>query len=108
MNKIYTAYIEELIKDADNNTTLELRVRIPQVHGTAQSSGVPTQDLPIAKPLLIPGMIINKTKFENYLNLVTTVQVLVKDANFTRIYYLGFPIADSDIIQITDVEGGIF
>lgn len=102
-SNIYTAYVEEVI-EVNGEPSFDLRIRIPQVHGLKGASNIKDIDLPIAKPLLTPGMVVNREAFMKYFEVANTVQVLVKDLNFRTIYYFGLQIRPNDILE--GVGGG--
>lgn len=98
MSKIYIGYVVEVIKK-NNKPTLELRVRVPSIHGVSSSSGVADKDLPIAKPLLTPGLTINSLKFTEFINNLNKVYVIFESGNFNNPVYLGIK-GNSDIYDI--------
>lgn len=111
-SKIYTAQVIEII-EKQGEPTLELRIRIPILHGTDKASRIRTEDLPIAKPLLLPGVAVDINKFKELAKENSLVQVKIY-GNLEEIYYLGF-VADSGVIReintIGDfnvLDGGVF
>lgn len=98
MSKIYIGYVVEVIKK-NNKPTLELRVRVPSIHGVSSSSGVADKDLPIAKPLLTPGLTIDSLKFTEFINNLNKVYVVFESGNFNNPVYLGVK-GNSDIYDI--------
>ena len=46
MNNTYYGYVEEIIKDEDGKPTLQLRVRVPSIHGYKDQSNIKLEDLP--------------------------------------------------------------
>lgn len=95
-SKIYIGSVEELIKDSEDNSTLKLRVRIPTLHGTSKYTGVPTEKLPIALPLITPGLTYNKETFENDSIIGRKVYLILSGGFFDNVLYLGIVSDDTD------------
>lgn len=100
MSKIYIGYVESIVKDRFGQPTLDLRIRVPSIHGTDGTKGVKNQHLPIARPLLAPGTQINKAKFIEHLEHINKVFVVFESGNYNKPFYLG--ITNSAIHEIED------
>ena len=100
MSKIYIGYVESIVKDRFDQPTLDLRIRVPSIHGTDGTKGVKNQHLPIARPLLAPGTQINKAKFVEHLEHINKVFVVFESGNYNKPFYLG--ITNSAIHEIED------
>lgn len=59
-SKLYIGIVEEVIRDIEGSPTLDLRIRIPTIHGTSGNNGLAKEQLPIAKPMLVPGVVVDK------------------------------------------------
>lgn len=88
MTKIYIGFVEEVIRDSENNPTLELRVRVPTIHGPNSTSGLVSSSLPIAKPLILPGMLIDKT-FIEFIKNTDRVYIIFEFGDYTKPVYFG-------------------
>lgn len=86
MTQFYVAVVEEVIKDTNDNPTMELRVRIPNMH-----SGLKTKDLPIALPMYTPGAVIDKDKFIKQIEVIRKVYVIFEYGNLAKPRYIGVP-----------------
>lgn len=86
MSQIYVAIVEDIIRDSNNDPTMSIRIRIPNMH-----SGLKTKDLPIAKPMYTPGAIIDKSKFLQQIDLIRKVYVIFEYGDLTKPRYLGVP-----------------
>lgn len=113
--KTYTAQIEEVILNEFNEPTFELRVRIPVLHGSARRSLIQAQDLPIAKPRIMPGTLINKDKFLEHTETHKAVLVQSLSGSITSLYYTGFITESGATIDVGDtsedfdiLDGGTF
>lgn len=110
--QLYTAYIEEVMRDEENKPTLGLRVRIPSKHGRKETSAIQLADLPIAYPLVMPGSIMDLDKFDTYITEAKTVTVMVRDGRLNNLYYLGFTDAElgeaSGLSDFDILDGGTF
>lgn len=100
MSKIYIGYVESIVKGRFGQPTLDLRIRVPSIHGTDGTKGVKNQHLPIARPLLAPGTQINKAKFVEHLEHINKVFVVFESGNYNKPFYLG--ITNSVIHEIED------
>ena len=100
MSKIYIGYVESIVKGRFGQPTLDLRIRVPSIHGTDGTKGVKNQHLPIARPLLAPGTQINKAKFIEHLEHINKVFVVFESGNYNKPFYLG--ITNSAIHEIED------
>lgn len=105
MSKLYVGYVVEAIYDA-GVPTLDLRVRIPTLHGASSQLGVKDEDLPIAKPLITPGTVIDINNFTNMLANLKTVYVFFEFGDTSRPVYFGLrsetSIIGYPIINLTD------
>jgi len=88
MSNIYIGYIVEAIYIEDT-PTFDLRIRIPSLHGLNSANGVADADLPIARPLLMPGTILDIERFENFVGSVRMVYVILEFGDLGRPVYLG-------------------
>jgi len=96
-DKHLIAVVVEVIKDIDDLPTLELRVRIPTIHGVLPR-GVADNLLPLAKPLIIPGSTVDTTKFNT--NIVgAKLFVLLENGDVNKPLYLGMPAGADDFSQ---------
>lgn len=100
MSKIYIGYVESIVKGRFGQPTLDLRIRVPSIHGTDGTKGVKNQHLPIARPLLAPGTQINKAKFVEHLEHINKVFVVFESGNYNKPFYLG--ITNSAIHEVED------
>lgn len=98
MSKIYIGYVVEPIYQ-DNRITFELRVRVPSIHGTSSQNGVRNEDLPIAKPLFIPGLVYNQKAFLDALESINKVYVVFESGQHRSPVYLGLK-GNHDLYQI--------
>jgi hypothetical protein len=87
-DKFYVAKAVEIIKNDQNVPTLELRVRVPTIHGDNEF-GIPDADLPIAKPIMFPGSVINVTNFESIIDDTDVVYVIFDGGVLNRPLYFG-------------------
>lgn len=101
MSKIYIGYVESIVKGRFDQPTLDLRIRVPSIHGTDGTKGVKNQHLPIARPLLAPGTQINKAKFVEHLEHINKVFVVFESGNYNKPFYLG--ITNSALYEVEDV-----
>lgn len=88
MSLIYLGYIVEIIY-SNGIPTFELRVRVPSIHGINSKVGISDSDLPIAKPLIIPGTILDVERFEEFISSVKLVYVIFEQGDLSRPVYLG-------------------
>lgn len=88
MSKVYIGYIVEPIYK-DGKITLELRVRVPTIHGISSRSGIKDEDLPIAKPMFMPGIIYNQHLFLEAINNINKVYIIFEGGDTTEPVYLG-------------------
>lgn len=89
MSTLYLGYVVEVMKDVNNNPTFDLRVIVPSIHGLGK---LPNRNLPIAKPLTLPGISITKEDAdEAYNNSLVGQKVVVffEAGNFAKPIYLG-------------------
>lgn len=81
---IYKAIVEEIIKDTNEEPTFELRVRAPVVH-----FGLKKEDLPIARPITLPGLGLDAIKFIDDLEKINYVYVIFEDDDMSLpIYFI--------------------
>lgn len=88
MSTVFIGYIVEKIYK-DGLPTLELRVRIPSVHGANSRTGLADSKLPIAKPLVIPGVEYNKASFEEMTQYLQKVYVIFESGDIMKPVYFG-------------------
>lgn len=88
MSNIYIGYVVEPIY-RDGKITLELRVRVPTIHGISSKSGVCNDDLPIAKPLFMPGVVYSQEIFLEAIENINKVYIIFEAGNFANPVYLG-------------------
>ena len=87
-NKIFIGYITEIIHKS-GKPTLELRVRIPSVHGASGDFGLKDADLPIAKPMFTPGTYISSERFEAFIQDINKVFVMFEAGDYNCPVYFG-------------------
>lgn len=83
MSNIYIGLVVEIIKE-NGKPTLDIRVRIPSLH-----IGLKDEDLPIAKPIIMPGMFVDPIHFENYFSQVNRVYVIFDSGSKAMPRYFG-------------------
>lgn len=83
MSNIYIGLVVEIIKE-NGKPTLDIRVRIPSLH-----IGLKDKDLPIAKPIIMPGMFVDPIHFENYFSQVNRVYVIFDSGSKAMPRYFG-------------------
>jgi len=88
MTNIFIGYVEEIIYK-EGRPTLELRVRVPSIHGTNTSSGLRKQDLPIAKPIFMPGSVYRTQALEEAIQSVNKVFVMFESGDQSKPVYFG-------------------
>lgn len=88
MTKIYIGYVEEIIYK-DGKPTLELRVRIPSIHGTNSSNGLKAKDLPIAKPIFTPGLVYSTDALIESLQKINKVFIFFESGSLQNPIYFG-------------------
>lgn len=88
MTNIYIGYVEEIIYK-DGRPTLELRVRIPTIHGTSKKNGLAKENLPVAKPLFTPGVRYDAHTLERTLQNINKVFVIFESGDLEKPVYLG-------------------
>lgn len=98
MTKIFIGYVEEIIY-RDGRPTLELRVRIPSVHGTNSSTGLKKEDLPIAKPIFMPGATYRTQALEQAIESVNKVFVIFESGDQAKPVYFGVK-GNEDLYEI--------
>lgn len=106
MSKIYIGYVVEVIKDINEEPTFELRVRIPTVHGVG-STGLPDSALPIAKPLVTPGTVLDKYKFSEFINNIKTAYIIFDKGNLSTPVYIGLQGDQSSYDMSGSSEGSV-
>jgi len=88
MSTLYLGYITEVIKD-NGKPTFGLRVIVPSVHGLGK---LQNKDLPIAKPLTIPGLSITQEEIDSIYTedlIGKKVIVFFEAGNLAKPIYLG-------------------
>ena len=89
MSTLYIGYVKEIIRDTMGAPTFDLRVHVPAIHGFRVSDET---KLPIARPLVIPGMTIIQEDLEAVYNdnlIGQRVIVFFESGNKTNPIYLG-------------------
>jgi len=89
MSTLYIGYVKEIIRDALGVPTFDLRVHVPAIHGFRVSDET---KLPIARPLVTPGMTIMQEDLEAIYNdnlIGQRVIVFFESGNKTNPIYLG-------------------
>ena len=104
MTKIYIGYVEEVIYD-NEIPTMELRVRIPTLHGLSEKSGLKTEELPIASPMFTPGIRCNKQRFEEALQSINKVYVIFEAGDENKPVYFGLK-GNSELYDIPFESSG--
>jgi hypothetical protein len=89
MSTIFLGKVVEVIKDNDGVPTLELKVRVPTIHGSNYRTGVRDRDLPIAKPLVIPGLSYNSETFEEDVSKYKRVYIIFNQGDYNDPVYFG-------------------
>lgn len=89
MTQVYIGYIVEIIRDSQGNPTMDMKVRVPSVHGASPAVGMPNVDLPIAKPLIIPGMMYNRENIEDIVSKINKVYIIFEGGNHSKPVYFG-------------------
>lgn len=80
--QFYKAQVIEIIKHLDEPTT-HLRVRVPSIH-----RGLRKQDLPVAKPMGIPGNTIDLKQFIKQLKELKYVYVYFESGDISQPMYI--------------------
>jgi len=96
----FMAKVVEVILD-EGVPTLELRIRIPTLHGSS-TAGVADADLPKAKPMLIPGTIVDPDHFDTTI-VGEIVYIILEGGDVTRPLYFGLRGSAADYIKVNDV-----
>lgn len=99
--KIYIGYVVEIVRDNNDQPTLELKVRVPAIHGISSLTGTPDEHLPIAKPLITPGILIDTNKFVEFITNLNKVYIVFESGNFTKPIYLGI-VGNKDVYSLND------
>ena len=89
MSTLYIGYVKEIIRDTTGVPTFDLRVHVPAIHGFRVSDET---KLPIARPLVIPGMAIMQEDLGAIYNdnlIGQRVIVFFESGNKTNPIYLG-------------------
>ena len=100
-NKFYFAKVVEIMRDDLGEVTYGLRVRVPSIHGSTER-GVPDTDCPIAKPMMIPGSIMNKASFETSTPIDTVLYVIFDRGNLSSPIYFGLS------VDLTTLDTSVF
>ena len=103
MTALYIGYVEEIIYK-EGTPTMELRVRVPTIHGLGYKTGISRENLPIAKPLFFPGIIYNKEKFEEAFQSLNKVYIVFEAGDENRPVYLGL-VGNSNLYDIPFESG---
>lgn len=98
MTKIYIGYVIEPIYK-DDRITLELRVRVPSIHGINRFNGLKDEDLPIARPLFMPGITYDQELFLEALDSINKVYIIFESGDLDKPVYLGLK-GNSDLYDI--------
>jgi len=88
MSTIYIGYITEVILK-NSKPTLELRIRVPSIHGISAAAGLPLSKLPIAKPMVIPGLEYNAESFLESVKKLNKVFVIFESGDYDKPIYFG-------------------
>lgn len=102
MTNIYIGYIEEIIYK-NGLPTLELRVRVPSIHGDKESTGLKKEQLPIAKPILTPGVSFNRLQLIEELGSINKVYVMFESGDHEKPVYFGVK-GNNDLYTVPSVE----
>lgn len=110
MNKLYLAVVKEIIYDTNSRPTTELRIYVPNLH-----RGLKHMELPIAKPLYLPGTILDSQEFIRGVSNTTKIYVLFEQGDLRRPRYIGvlefpdsnppFKVIDGINQRLEDLEG---
>lgn len=84
MSTVYIAYVVEIIYK-DGAPTLDMRVRVPSIHGAK----VPSSQLPIAKPMVIPGSEFNAETLVSMMSKLNKVYVIFESGDYNKPVYFG-------------------
>ncbi len=99
-DKLFVAKVVEVIKDS-GTPTLELRVRIPTLHGDEQT-GLRDSELPLAKPMLLPGTVLDSSRFDE--NIVgSIIYVILEYGLVTNPMYFGLKGTKGDYVATSEV-----
>ena len=107
MSTLYIGYVKEIIRDTMGVPTFDLRVHVPAIHGFRVSDET---KLPIARPLVIPGMTIIQEDLEAIYNdnlIGQRVIVFFESGNKTNPIYLGVIGQKPTINVIPDVSDAL-
>lgn len=88
MTQVYIAKVVEIIK-VNDIPTLELRIRVPSIHGLSGNKGIPDDKLPIARPVMLPGSLVKQDELLSQIESVNKVVVIFEDNNLSKPIYLG-------------------
>jgi len=94
-SNIYIGYVVEAIYE-DGLPTLNLRVRVPSIHGANAKTGIQDSDLPIARPLLTPGNAVELSTFTDMVKALTVVYIFFEFGDYNKPVYFGVRPDDSD------------
>lgn len=86
--QFHIGYVVEAIYK-NGKPTLELRVRVPTVHGASDKKGVKDRDLPIAKPMIFSGAVLDLETFEETLKNLSMVYIIFESGNLNKPVYFG-------------------
>lgn len=99
MTKFYVGLVEDIIRDENNNPTADLRIRIPNLH-----LGLKTEELPIAKPIYVPGTKINRNLLIEQIDNIKRVYVIFEYGDTSRPRYIGVADFVNDYDITTDAD----
>jgi len=88
MTNIYIGYVEEIMYK-NGKPTLELRIRVPSIHGADESKGIKKSQLPIAKPIITPGTSFNDVQLVEELQAINKVYVMFESGDNQKPVYFG-------------------
>lgn len=88
MSTVFIGYIVEAIYK-DGVPTMELRVRVPSVHGANARQGINDRMLPIAKPMVIPGAEYSKETFADMIRHLNKVYIIFESGDYSKPVYFG-------------------
>lgn len=88
MSTIYIGYVVEIIYK-NSKPTLDLRIRVPSIHGASADRGIADKDLPIARPLMMPGIQLSSINFTKFIQSTNKLYIVFESGNFNKPVYLG-------------------
>lgn len=81
--QFYRAQVVEIMLDEDNTPTTHLRIRVPMIH-----MGLSKAELPVARPMSIPGTIIDIDYFIRTLKTVDYIYVYFEAGDISQPMYI--------------------